>query len=292
MIIHFFARLRMKTILIIGSTVEKICRLFNKGGTGLPGFVAIKLYPNIVNVLAEDVRVILVTGTNGKTTTVHMMAHMLIGNGIQCIHTSHGENIESGIVSILMKNIDRHSLLPVGHLAVIECDEKYLPKMIDALNPICVTITNILCDQTDRLGQPEEIAALFAETLKDYNGRVCCDMTERLIAQAVSGVSRDNLVDFTHFKEKITVGGKIYDAMLSIPGDYNISNAAAAIASLMCTGLFDDCMLKSLTNVPTLFGRMETFNIGSRTVILNMAKNAVGVAETMKYILKEKPDVR
>lgn len=76
-----------------------VLRLFGRGGTALPGKIALRLYPGLLARLARPVDVIMVTGTNGKTTTAgHAPAHAGAG-GRPCLSNRAGANLLSGITA-------------------------------------------------------------------------------------------------------------------------------------------------------------------------------------------------
>ena len=78
-----------------------ILRRLGKGGTNVPGRVALKLYPGLLGVLAKDVTTIIVTGTNGKTTTSRMIEKSLADSGIRYFANKSGANMLPGITRSL-----------------------------------------------------------------------------------------------------------------------------------------------------------------------------------------------
>lgn len=123
-----------------------LCKLFG-GGSSLPGRVALKLRPGILRELARGYKVIMVTGTNGKTTTASMITSALSEAGKRVINNSSGANMTDGIASCFIENYGEKGW------AVIECDEAYTRIVNKFLKPEYMVVTNIFRDQLDRFGE-------------------------------------------------------------------------------------------------------------------------------------------
>lgn len=127
-------------------------RKLGKGGTAFPGGMALRLYPDVLGELAKGVTTIIVTGTNGKTTTSRMIEQCLADAGIRYFANKSGANMLSGITAEFAMN----SILGGKNkydVALVECDEaafKTVSKYVDAK---CVVVTNVFRDQLDRYGE-------------------------------------------------------------------------------------------------------------------------------------------
>lgn len=132
------------------------------GGTGLPGRIALKLRSDILRTLAKGYRVILVTGTNGKTTTAGMLKSIIEAAGNRAVISESGANMKSGIVSCLIKN-HRFFRKNDGDFAVLEVDEAYMRKVTEELQPEVIAVTNIFRDQLDRYGEVDNTLKLIEE---------------------------------------------------------------------------------------------------------------------------------
>ena len=122
-----------------------------KGGSTFPGRVALKLDKNILNKVSKNYKVILVTGTNGKTTTTSMIYNVLKENNFNVITNSTGANMYAGIVGTFVDNYkfsDKKT-----KYAVIEVDEANVKFITEHLTPEVITITNLFRDQLDRYGE-------------------------------------------------------------------------------------------------------------------------------------------
>ena len=93
-------------------------RLLGRGGTALPGQVALRICPDMLSRLSRGVRVAVVTGTNGKTTTCRMLEKMLRDAGEDCFANRSGSNLERGITADFVSNADIFGR-PRRRLAVI-----------------------------------------------------------------------------------------------------------------------------------------------------------------------------
>ena len=287
-----FRKIQKNTAILTARALHTLCRVLRRGGTSCPGNVAMRIYPDMLSELAAQVKVIIVSGTNGKTTTVHMAAHILHSMQISCAYSHNGENLEESILTVLLNNYDLRKKGPVSDIAVLECDEKYVPKLLDALNPVCITITNISDDQVDRLGSPEDVARMFAETFSRYQGIVCIDPSEPYVKQTVEPGIPGELIEYGSDKDEIIIQGQHYPVVLDIPGEYNIKNAASAMAAIYAAGFSIDGAAASLRSMKPVFGRMEEFRIGSTPVMMNLSKNNVGVIDSLQYIAANYPSVR
>lgn len=131
---------------------RRLLRLLGRGGTDFPGRVALKLCPDVLGVLAKNVTTILVTGTNGKTTTSRMIEQVLADAGISYFANKSGANLLSGVTA----EFAMHSTLTGKckyDYALIEADEaafKAISRLVDAQ---VVAVTNVFRDQLDRYGE-------------------------------------------------------------------------------------------------------------------------------------------
>ena len=127
-------------------------RLLGRGGTDFPGRVALKLCPDVLGRLAKNVTTIIVTGTNGKTTTARMIEQALADSGISYFANRSGANLLSGVTAEFAMHSSITGKCKYDY-AVIESDEaafKMIGKLVDAK---VVVVTNVFSDQLDRYGE-------------------------------------------------------------------------------------------------------------------------------------------
>jgi UDP-N-acetylmuramyl tripeptide synthase len=146
--------IKIKSLLsiLISKIIIKLSKTLFKGGSNFPGKIALKLDKNILSIVSKDYKVILVTGTNGKTTTTSMIYNMLKSSEKVVITNSTGANLEPGITSCFIDNY-RFSKDISEKYAVIEVDEANLKFITEYLVPKIIIITNLFRDQLDRYGE-------------------------------------------------------------------------------------------------------------------------------------------
>ena len=157
-------------------------RILGRGGTALPGSLALKLCPDIVARLSRGVLTVMVTGTNGKTTTCRMIEQMLLDAKIDCMANRSGSNLERGIAADLCANASLTGR-PKKRTAVIECDEAAFKRVCGEINPEVVVVTNIFRDQLDRYGEVTHTLESIRIGLESVQrATVCLDADDSLVA--------------------------------------------------------------------------------------------------------------
>ena len=123
-----------------------------KGGTTFPGKVALKLDSNILAKVSKGYKVVLVTGTNGKTTTTSMIYNIIKEKGYPVITNNTGANLFPGIVTTFIENYKLFKR-DENKYAIIEVDEANLKYITKYITPEIITVTNLFRDQLDRYGE-------------------------------------------------------------------------------------------------------------------------------------------
>ena len=140
-------------------------RLGLGGGTALPGLLALRLDPALVPRLAADLRAgsVLVTGTNGKTTTARLLAGMARAAGLRVVANAAGSNLVRGIAAALCQAARADGRIGDGErsLGVFEVDEATLPEAAALLSPRAVVFLNLFRDQLDRYGEVDHVAEVW-----------------------------------------------------------------------------------------------------------------------------------
>lgn len=133
-------------------TAHFLLRLFKRGGTALPGKIALRICPDALSALAVNFKVAAVTGTNGKTTTCRMLETGFRMAGYTVFVNHSGANLLSGITTGFILN---STLLgrPKCEWAIVECDEAASVRAFGEMRPRVVLVTNLFRDQLDRYGE-------------------------------------------------------------------------------------------------------------------------------------------
>lgn len=127
-------------------------RLLGRGGTDMPGRLALKLCPNLLGYLAKNVTVLIVTGTNGKTTTSRMIEQSWIDAGISYFANKSGANLLSGVTAEFAMHATLGGTCKHTH-ALIESDEAAFKAISQYVDAKVIVVTNIFRDQLDRYGE-------------------------------------------------------------------------------------------------------------------------------------------
>lgn len=162
------SRVRFYIALVIARFIYLSIKLLNKSsGTSFVGMVTLKVCPNFLAYCRKYISssAITVSGTNGKTTTSGLLAHILEEDKNKVIHNVKGANMLTGIANVFALNV-----LPGKRYdyAVIESDEAYLTKLYDYFNADFLLVTNLFRDQLDRYGELSTTAS-FIQNAIDKN---------------------------------------------------------------------------------------------------------------------------
>jgi lipid II isoglutaminyl synthase (glutamine-hydrolysing) len=167
------------------------------GGTSLPGKVLTRLEPDAIALLASRLPEgnVVVSATNGKTTTAAMAATILERQGHRLVHNRAGANMASGIASTLAAAAGRRGTID-GRLGLFELDEFWLDRVAPALAPRAVLLCNLFRDQLDRYGELEVIADRWATMVGDLpaTARLALNADDPLVADL--GRERDGVTYF------------------------------------------------------------------------------------------------
>ena len=146
--------INIKSILSIFSSkiTAFLAKHLVKGGSNFPGKIALKIDKSILKTVSRGYKVILVTGTNGKTTTTSMIYNILKENGFNVITNNTGANLYPGIVACFISNFSFFKRKENAY-AVIEVDEANVKFITEHLTPEIITVTNLFRDQLDRYGE-------------------------------------------------------------------------------------------------------------------------------------------
>jgi UDP-N-acetylmuramyl tripeptide synthase len=310
-----------KTTVIIGKTARIVARL-RGGGSALPGLVVEKLDPGfLAQVLGDLPRgVVVVSGTNGKTTTTKMVVELLESHGLKVFTNKTGSNFTRGVVSALLGEV--HGFRLDADIAVLELDEAHAVQFVRQVKPSYTLLLNVLRDQLDRFGEIDKTAKLLTEVAKNTSGTVVLNREDPLIAGIACSLPRSKqiryygyapklrsffpnddelyghktikkstakvdveLASFSDRKATFQINQKKYSTGMRISGAHNLFNAAGAIAivrAVLGDKVDNDILLGTLGKMKAAFGRGEKLNILGRQVELILVKNPSGFRLSLK----------
>lgn len=158
--------IRLKIVQLAHALLQKAGR-----GGSFPGTLALKMDPDFIQKFKMPPVVILVTGTNGKTTTNNLIAESLRAAGLRTINNRRGDNLNVGIASLLAASSDSDFNIRAD-AAVIEVDELTLYRQFKNLKPTHLIVNNFFRDQLDRAGEMETIIRRIQEVTEDFDGHI------------------------------------------------------------------------------------------------------------------------
>jgi UDP-N-acetylmuramyl tripeptide synthase len=311
--------MRLFFAVLLGRLVGGLSRLFGRGGSALPGLVAEKADPRLAEKVLGDTLVVLVTGTNGKTTTTKMVVSILERAGRRVVTNSTGSNLERGVASALLQASSLRGRLAVD-VAVFEVDEAAVRSLAPRLKPAALVVTNLARDQLDRYGELQTTASHVA-TAATHARHLVLNADDPLVAGAAGGrpVSwfggadpvRDRMPDDRSLYgdpaadperpapdalvvgsspngdgqvATIWVGGAERVVRLQVPGVFNAYNAAAALLVSGLLGIDAADAIRSLEATPPAFGRGQVLEYRGRRVKILLVKNPASLNQAIRLL--------
>jgi lipid II isoglutaminyl synthase (glutamine-hydrolysing) len=169
--------------LAFARAVGALSRLRGGGATSAPGKVLMRLAPDAISVLGARLPrgSVLISATNGKTTTAALIASVLQRAGVELVHNQAGANMAGGIATTLMSAARRDGSI-AGELGLFEVDEMWLAPLSEQLHPRVLLLANLFRDQLDRYGEMEAIADSWAQVLRDGRAQLVLNADDPLVA--------------------------------------------------------------------------------------------------------------
>lgn len=309
--------------IILGKATISLTKLFKiGGGSAAPGYYALKIYPNLVAELAKNIpKTVVITGTNGKTTTSRMLYYFAKEQGLKVIRNSTGSNLERGIASALITNYQPLTTKHQPDLAIWELDEAAFSQLVpEKIKPDIIVFLNAFRDQLDRYGEVDSIVKKWQQTLKKVskNTRVLINGDDRnLLTLKTSFSGKVQTFGIEDYKirgeetikrvgeEKLDLEAKnvtllglsgtnfdlqevsgLWSFSIPLPGIYHVYDFLAAYITSQRLGIERQAILAALNNYSPAFGRAEKLDFGYILLIKNPT-GANQVFEALKGELKE-----
>ena len=177
-------KVRILLSILVCRLLRFFSRLLHRGGTAMPGRIALKIYPDLLAFLAQEVIVIAVTGTNGKTTSSRMIEEAFSEQNLSYFANRSGANLLSGITTEFVMNSSVFGKTNKEY-AVIECDEAAAVQVFPQLHPRIIVVTNLFRDQLDRYGEVTHTLSNIRNAIRSIpESKLClnadCSLTSSL----------------------------------------------------------------------------------------------------------------
>lgn len=161
-------RVRLGLAVAVAKSVTSVVRSLKLGAASvLPGEIASRLHPQLLPLLFGQVNkgVILVVGTNGKTTTSLLLRTIIEDSGYNVVHNETGANLINGLTTSLLAHTNMLGKLDADY-AILEVDENILPLVIKDCQPRYILALNLFRDQLDRYGEVDTISYRWQKAIE------------------------------------------------------------------------------------------------------------------------------
>lgn len=312
-------------ILWLAKFIQYATRLFGNSGAALPGLVIEKISKNFLghhlNNLTDGV--IVISGTNGKTTTTKLIVDTLSARGKKVFTNRTGSNMTRGLISAIVAETNFWGNLRYD-VAVIEVDEAYAPKLSEMIPIRGCVVLNIMRDQLDRFGEIDATAKMLNQLTNTATEFVILNANDPRVVSLDSGrgVGRyyfglsDSVSDllpsdddwhggkaqnskiksaYTLVKSdqhdcSFSIDSRIYDIRTKIIGAQNHLNLLAALA---CVEQLEKSantkdLLVVMSEIQPAFGRGEEIDIGNSSVTIYLVKNPASFNQTVRTAALDK----
>ena len=175
--------------------VTFILHKLGRGATSAPGMAAIKIKRNVLANLSKNTRVIIVTGTNGKTTSCRILEEGLKKAGKSYFINKSGANLITGITASFIMNSTLFGKCKKDY-AIIECDENAFKEVSRYIRADVILVTNVFRDQLDRYGEVTHTLNAIKESVKNLPDAVVCLDADCSLTYSMSGEIPNKIVTF------------------------------------------------------------------------------------------------
>ncbi len=310
--------------IILGKTTNLICKI-RGGGSALPGLIIEKVNPDILkNTLSElPYGVVVVSGTNGKTTTTKIITELLQAQGLKVFTNDSGSNFVRGILASLVDKIKFSGKFDYD-IAVLELDEAHSKKFAEIIPINYSVLLNVSEDQLDRFGSTKNIAELLISLAQKTKKATIINREDPLLSTFESpnqsldiryfGLNKklrttfltedqstlrqnnlDSIVTLEKYAEKravFRINHKNYSVDLHLKGNYNALNSAAALTLVktIFPDTDDQALVSTLANISSARGRGEKYLYHGQEFELFLIKNPASFQLSIASFANDKYD--
>lgn len=300
---------------LLGKAVREAAKL-RGGGSALPGLFVESIDKSFISTCLAQLPhgVVLISGTNGKTTTTKMVVELLEGQGLKVFTNRTGSNFTRGVAAALLVDINLKGEL-AADIAVLELDEAHAVHFVKSVKPRYSLLLNVMRDQLDRFGEIDTTARMLQTIAENTSDSVVVNREDPRLLKIAANLpqqkvhyfgldsslraqfpsdddmrgSNDSaarmpkalsvLEELTGHTATFSIGDKKLSATLRLEGIYNVFNAAAAVA--LVTAILGDKtdtsnLTKTLESVTPAFGRGEKLIVDGQPLELVLVKNPGG----------------
>lgn len=308
----------------LARAIKTIVRTFKiGGGSAAPGLYALKFAPDLISKLSSQIETnIVITGTNGKTTTARLLAHFLKKNNLKFLRNVTGSNLERGVASALLSRADFSGRIKNVDLGIWELDEAAFNSVVFELKPKIIVFLNAFRDQLDRYGEVDSVVKKWHSTLDkiDWNPVVLVNGGDNNTLSlntvlglnfnefrvknhavnlenktpAVSGKHNDKFLaeilqnkGLSGFKVLIEYPGGTMKVNFGIAGIYHVYDLLASFSCYYLLNLPISDVNEYLKSFEPAFGRVEKIRFGKKEGYIFLIKNPAGATAVFETISPE-----
>lgn len=308
----------MRTLLalLVGKTLRILLAL-RGGGSALPGLVAEKISPTFLQDTLGKLPygVVVISGTNGKTTTTKLVTELLQGQGLKVLTNGSGSNFIRGVIASILEHKTIVRPLDAG-IAVLELDEAHATHFVEKIQPRYSLLLNVLRDQLDRFGELDYTAGLLQTIANATTDVVVLNGDDPYLSQNrfrenttaqvhTYGANKDLAALLVNDRKlhnhrgteqialaqhtmlvgsqpgmlTINCQNKNHTGQTQLAGLHNMHNTTAAVA--LINAILEDAtdfpqLFETLSQIKPAFGRGETITVGTTPIELHLVKNPSG----------------
>jgi UDP-N-acetylmuramyl tripeptide synthase len=311
--------------IFVGKTILFLLRLLGRNGSALPGLVVEKLDRSFLDKTLGQLPygVVVVTGTNGKTTTTKVISDLLRANGLKVLTNKAGSNFVRGTISAIADKATLRGQLNYD-IAIFEQDEAHAVHLVRRFRPRGVVALNVMRDQMDRFGEIDTTAQLIGKVVESASDWVVLNANDTRIASLQQKVTAEQTLWFGHAKKllpqflsddqhhqqgelgyfqatepdisledmragEITVAydNQTHVIPLQLDGTHNAINAVAALSAVraILPNVQFDRTRQALEAIEPAFGRGERIRLKNGALLrLQLVKNPAGFTHSLRLL--------